>query len=207
MLWASSQFTTCSPEPRSARSTGPCGWDRANTSTDQQTHSWHCCGTPRSTGSRPSYKSEIKDQLISHLLPLGSSVATGAVSKTPLYASTPLLFMARAYLPLHSAKWRRPSSGKAEAAAALSILFLSGNTSHAGGSCFPSCFITWRLVVLSTSCQKNGRILIFSVRRQIDELAQRKKNKTNFNANLFKCYSTGPLSQRDCDTVLFQQII
>lgn len=39
-------------------------------------------------------------------------------------------------------KWRRPSSGKAEAAAALSILFLSGNTSHAGGSCFPSCFIT-----------------------------------------------------------------
>lgn len=180
MLWASSQFTTCSPEPRSAGSTGPCGWDRADTSTDQQTHSWDCCGTPRSAGSRPSYKNEIKDQLISRLLPLGSSVATGAVPR-----ERPRCMRARLCYSWHGdtclcpalSKWRRPSSGKAEAAAALSILLLSGNTFHAGGSCFPSCFITWRLVVLSTSCQKNGRILIFSLRRQIDELAQRKKNK------------------------------
>lgn len=128
---ASSPHAAQSPEPRPAHSAGPCGWDRANTSTDQQAHSWDCCSTPRSADSRPSYESEIKDQLISHLLPLGSSVATGALSR-----ERPCRMQARLCYSWHRdtclctavSKRQRPSSGKAEAAAALSILFLSGNT-------------------------------------------------------------------------------
>lgn len=74
-----------SPEPRAACSSGPCGCDRANASPDKQTHSWDCCGTTRSAGSRPSYRSEIKEPLISYLLLLRSSAANRSSTqrKTP----------------------------------------------------------------------------------------------------------------------------